>query len=89
VALELMVDPHSSGEAPQRIGVMLWTTGADPHLLKAEVFGSAGELREWLRGIAAEHGPRNISVRWSKKLKAATTVAGLVAACLAVEVPGD
>jgi hypothetical protein len=90
MSVELIVDPHASGGLPiKTIGVMLWTTGADPQLLDAQTFVSPADLRAWLKGTTARYGPGNISVRWSPRLRAAPPVAGVVAACLAVQVPGE
>jgi hypothetical protein len=79
MGLELIVDPSASGELPHKtVTVMLWSMGDDPALLDAKVFTSSADL---------PHGSENISVRWSKKLKADLTLSGLIAACLDLDAP--
>jgi hypothetical protein len=90
MGLELIVDPSASGELPHKtVTVMLWSMGDDPALLDAKVFTNSADLRAWLKATVATHGSENISVRWSKKLKADLTLSGLIAACLDQEAPGQ
>jgi hypothetical protein len=86
--VELIVDPSASGELPRKtVTVMLWSVAEDPALLDAKVFTSGAEIRMWLKDVIAKHGAANVSVRWSKKLRADTTLSGLIAACLGIDVP--
>lgn len=67
--------------------VVLWTEGSDPRLVESQRLGNAGELRVWLKAIAVEHGARNISVRWTEKLKQNRPLCHLLGVCLGVVVP--
>jgi hypothetical protein len=88
VGLELIVDPASSSETPQyAVSCLLWSTGADPRLVDAQIFLSAADLSSWLKAKAVRHG-EEIAIRWTPKLKS-SSVAKIVAACLDTEVPAD
>ena len=83
---ELLVDPGVTAEQLST-GVMLWTTGRDPHLVDVQLFTNAADLRAWLKDAAVKFGAENIVVRWTTKLLAWPAVAKLIAVCLGVEAP--
>jgi hypothetical protein len=83
---ELLVDAGVSAEHLSA-GIMLWTTGRDPHLVDVQHFTNAADLRGWLKGAAFKYGAENIVVRWTNKLLALPAVAKLIAVCLDVEAP--
>ena len=83
---ELLVDAGASTEQSST-GVMLWTTGRDPHLVDVQLFTNAADLRGWLKEVAFKYGAENIVVRWTNKLLALPAVAKLIAVCLDIEAP--
>jgi hypothetical protein len=77
----LMVDRSEPGPRHEpRISAMLWLADKDPWLLDAQQFRSEGELRRWLDEVAATY--KNISVRWTEKLKAEKMLAKAIVECL-------
>jgi hypothetical protein len=82
----LMVDRSEPGPRNEpRISAMLWSADRDPWLLDAQQFRSEHELRRWLADIAQQY--KDISVRWTEKLKAEKPLATAVADSLGVGIP--
>ena len=82
----LMVERSEPGPRNEpRISAMLWSADKDPWLLDAQQFRSESELRRWLGEIAEKH--RDITVRWTDKLKAEKALAAAVAESLRVAIP--
>lgn len=87
-AVELFIDYAApSDHGGPWFDALLWTTESDPRLVESQHFGSAVDLRGWLKAVALEHGQANISVRWTNKLKANRPLCHLLGVCLGVVVP--
>ena len=82
----LMVERSEPGPRNEpRISAMLWSADKDPWLLEAQQFRGETELRRWLGEIAEKY--RDITVRWTDKLKAEKALAAAVAESLGVAIP--
>jgi hypothetical protein len=88
VTLELLVDYSEPGEASGPwTDIVVWTMDDDPRIIESQRFNDPRQLRVWLKAIIEEHGQRNITVRWTDRLKRNRSLTRLLAVCLGVPVP--